>query len=445
MLNQPVRAGADPDLHLKYADEVSEEALKTIIAFANTDGGRLLIGLRRDGTCVPPENPGGALRELKRLVREEAFPDLSSFVRLEVGDDADGGVLIVADVLAAPDRPYALVREGAVPRGVWIRRYGRTAEAKPSIIAAMKRDHGPCWDAHASLNPSPHFASLNRLCLEKGLLGAETLRNSKSFLTPDGAWSRTAEVFSDENGFSLRCVRFGEDPFEPLEDVRFSGGLLTELFSALAWLEERGGGRFGLNLLQESLVNALLHRDYALHDAEILVKLHADRLEIVSPGGLPQGMTPEDATGGLSRVRNPGLLEALRSVGLARGLGGGVGRIKDALQKRGGGFEFRAFPGGVIVVLEVGKASEAPSLAKSRFRKPQDYDVLSQRSPQRLSKVEALAVEFLRQHPGVARRKVQEAVGLSQAGTVNLLRRLIERGLVAADGNGPSTRYRVLL
>ena len=177
----------------------------------------------------------------------------------------------------------------------------------------------------------------------------------------------------------------------------------------------------------------------------IVCPVISEEPEIVSPGGLPQGMTPEDATGGLSRVRNPGLLEALRSVGLARGLGGGVGRIKDALQKRGGGFEFRAFPGGVIVVLEVGKASEAPSLAKSRFRKPQDYDVLSQRSPQRLSKVEALAVEFLRQHPGVARRKVQEAVGLSQAGTVNLLRRLIERGLVAADGNGPSTRYRVLL
>ena len=356
----------------------------------------------------------------------------------------DGAAPILAEVERAPHRPYALVREGAAPRGVWIRRYGRTAEAKPSIIDAMKRDEGPLWDARASLNPSPHFSMLNRLGFEKGLLGAETLRDSKSFLTRDGAWSRTAEVFSDENGFSLRCVRFGDDALQPLEDERFPGGLLTELFAALAWLEERGAGRFGLNILQESLVNAFLHRDYALKDAEILVKLYSERLEIVSPGGLPQGMTPEDAAGGLSRVRNPGILEALRPVGLARGLGGGVGRMKAALLKRGGRFELRALPGCVILVLEAGQSSVAASLPEGRVSDPAAHAQLAVRQFARLSKVETLAIEFLRAHPGAARREVQEAVGLSQAGAVNLLRRLIERGLAAADGNGPSTRYRSL-
>ena len=442
MQNRPERAGAHPDLHLEYADEVSEDALKTIIAFANTDGGRLLIGMRKDGARVPVADPPGALRELKRLIREEVEPDLSSFVKLEMPDD--GAAPILAEVEPAPHRPYALVREGAAPRGVWIRRYGRTAEAKPSIIDAMKRDEGPLWDARAFLNPSPHFSMLNRLGLEKGILGAETLRDSKSFLTRDGAWSRTAEVFSDENGFFLRCVRFGDDALQPLEDERFPGGLLTELFAALAWLEERGAGRFGLNILQESLVNALLHRDYALEDAEILVKLYSERLEIVSPGGLPQGMTPEDAAGGLSRVRNPGILEALRSVGLARGLGGGVGRMKEALLKRGGRFELRVLPGCVILVLEAGKSSAAASLPERRFPLSADHAALDARQSARLSKVETLAIEFLRAHPGAPRREVQEAVGLSQAGAVNLLRRLIERGLAAADGNGPSTRYRSL-
>lgn len=185
MQNKPERAGAHPDLHLEYADEVSEDALKTIIAFANTDGGRLLIGMRKDGARVPVADPPGALRELKRLIREEVEPDLSSFVKLEMPDD--GAAPILAEVEPAPHRPYALVREGAAPRGVWIRRYGRTAEAKPSIIDAMKRDEGPLWDARAFLNPSPHFSMLNRLGLEKGILGAETLRDSKSFLTRDGA------------------------------------------------------------------------------------------------------------------------------------------------------------------------------------------------------------------------------------------------------------------
>ena len=69
MQNKPERAGAHPDLHLEYADEVSEDALKTIIAFANTDGGRLLIGMRKDGARVPVADPPGALREGCRTPR----------------------------------------------------------------------------------------------------------------------------------------------------------------------------------------------------------------------------------------------------------------------------------------------------------------------------------------------------------------------------------------
>lgn len=233
-------------------------------------------------------------------------------------------------------------------------------------------------------------------------------------------------------------------PFSPLRTNASRAGFSRNSLPRSRGSRNGGAGRFGLNILQESLVNALLHRDYALEDAEILVKLYSERLEIVSPGGLPQGMTPEDAAGGLSRVRNPGILEALRSVGLARGLGGGVGRMKEALLKRGGRFELRALPGCVILVLEAGKSSAAASLPERRFPLSADHAALDARQSARLSKVETLAIEFLRAHPGAPRREVQEAVGLSQAGAVNLLRRLIERGLAAADGNGPSTRYRSL-
>lgn len=444
MLNTAAAAAREPDLCFEHADDVLPEVLKTIIAFANTDGGRLFIRMRKKGACGALDDMDEAIQALRRLIQEEVEPDLTPFVKLEILDGAPGrtGPAILVETAAAPERPYALKRSGTAPGGVWIRRYGRTAEAKPSIIAAMKREALPRWDSQASLNPSPGFSGLKRICLEKGLLGAETLRDSRSFLTQDGAWSRAAEVFSDENPFLLRCVRFPKDGSALLEDERFGGGLLAQLFSALAWLEARGGGRFGLNLIREALVNALLHRDYLLDDAEILVKLFADRLEIVSPGGLPKGMTSEDAAGGLARVRNPGILEALRSVGLARGIGESLGRVRDALEKRGGHLRIRALPGAVVVSLELGRAAAAPREGEAAAA-PSDGENAGREREQKLSKVESLAVEFLKLRPGAARREVQEAVGLSQAGTVNLLRRLIERGLAKADGNGPSTRYRL--
>lgn len=437
MMNPPK---GEPGLHAEYADALDEAALRTLAAFANTDGGTLCVGLRPCGKVLPVRDPDAAARELRRLADEAFAPSLSAFMRIEIVS-TDEGATLRAEVSQHPQRPVALLI-GSAPGSIWIRRRSRTVEAKPSIIAAMKSAPPQPWDSCASLNPNPEFASLNRLCLQKGLLGAETLRASRSFLTADGAWSRAAEVFSDQNASTLRCVRFGADPIVPEEDVTFSGNILTQYFDALAWLEARGCGSFGMSLVSEALINAVLHRDYAAADAAIRAELSPGKLEIISPGGLPAGMTEADALGGISRLRNPGIFAALKTLGLAQGLGGGLGRIAREMKSRGGSCSVKALPGGFRLVLTIGLKTDAAQQEAAAH--PHTETARPAQAPrEQLSKVEQRALDFLKANPGARRREVQEAVGLSQAGTVNLLRRLIERGHAVADGNGPSTRYRL--
>ena len=75
--------------------------------------------------------------------------------------------------------------------------------------------------------------------------------------------------------------------------------------------------------VREAIVNAVAHRDYALADADIEVSLYQDRLEVISPGGLPDGVTTESMRKGARAARNGRLIDVLRDYGYVahRGLG----------------------------------------------------------------------------------------------------------------------------
>ena len=94
-----------------------------------------------------------------------------------------------------------------------------------------------------------------------------------------------------------------------------------------AWLE--GGRRrrkkaFPEDAVRESIVNAVAHRDYTILGTDIEVSLYDDRLEIISPGRLPNGVTVEKMKEGLRAARNEMLKEILRDYGYVEHLGMGV-------------------------------------------------------------------------------------------------------------------------
>ena len=95
----------------------------------------------------------------------------------------------------------------------------------------------------------------------------------------------------------------------------------------VAWLE--GGRRLSkkalpLDAVREAIVNAVAHRDYTLVGTDVEVSLYSDRLEVISPGRLPNGVTVEKMSEGLRAARNELLKEILRDYGYVDHLGMGV-------------------------------------------------------------------------------------------------------------------------
>ena len=110
---------------------------------------------------------------------------------------------------------------------------------------------------------------------------------------------------------------------------------------SVAWLEgarRRRKGAFPLDAVREAIVNATVHRDYAREGTDIEVSLYGNRLEIISPGRLPNGVTVEKMKEGVVRVtRNELLKEILRDYGYIEHHGMGVrSRIIESMQRHNG-------------------------------------------------------------------------------------------------------------
>ncbi len=109
---------------------------------------------------------------------------------------------------------------------------------------------------------------------------------------------------------------------------------------SIAWLEggRRRKGAFPIDAVREAVVNALVHRDYAYEGTDVELSLYADRLEVISPGRLPNGVTVEKMREGVVGVaRNELLKEILRDYRYVEHQGMGVrNRIIESMRQHNG-------------------------------------------------------------------------------------------------------------
>jgi ATP-dependent DNA helicase RecG len=173
-----------------------------------------------------------------------------------------------------------------------------------------------------------------------------------------------------------------------------------------------------LEAFREVIANALVHREWDVVSA-IRVSMHPDRIEVVSPGSLPDGITEvEYHSGYLSVPRNPILATVFFRLGLIEKFGTVVVRIKQAYRDSAVKPEFHLTPSAIGVTLPVVRAIRS------------------------LTEDEATVLGVLGDE-ALSRASIQDASGLSRDATIRVLNALLDYGLAERTGAGPSTAYRL--
>lgn len=340
---------------LEFKRQWTDRALEDLAAFANTQGGTLLVGIRDDGEIV-----GTAVddREAQRLANLIAS-HLGVAPSIQVVDLKGRPVIEIQVEPAA-----SLVSYG----GRYLRRVGMTNRDYPpdELARHILARSGRTWDGlpsewgldEADPEALANFARLARPKLP--YLDAEnpeqTLQNLD--LLSDGRLKNAGVLLFGKRPqrlFPLAQVRIGIfRGTEILDSHDFKGTLWEQLDGAmerfrqvlkvrfdirveepsLEGLQHKEVWEYPLEALREALINALIHRDYTV-PADIQIKIHGDQLEIWNIGELPPPLKPEDLRGPHRSVpRNPLIAQAFYFAGLIERWGSGTTRIIDLCRQQ---------------------------------------------------------------------------------------------------------------
>jgi predicted HTH transcriptional regulator len=172
---------------------------------------------------------------------------------------------------------------------------------------------------------------------------------------------------------NVRCSRFKGNNMEVFIDKKeFSGSLLDQLNGIIGFLKNhlfnraevvdiRRKERFEIPipLLREIVVNALIHRDYTNNRSDIKVAIYDDRVEVISPGSLPFGLTVDEIVlGGRSESRNPNIANVFRHLHIMEQWGSGIQKVIDIATQIG---------------LEAPEVRDLGNMVGVRFTRPNEY------------------------------------------------------------------------
>ena len=350
-LKEIIKKGETIEVELKQSFSSSQETAKTICAFANTQGGIIIIGANAKGEIVGIQKDLDEIQQRISAANSTVHP--KPIITAEVME-IEKKSLIVLTVHKAGSSVFHSVE------GVVFVRFASTTQRLDgqSILEFLRNRQILLFEESIESSAKVSDLDLNKIrpYLEKrkqaDYLSKHSLNDflvSKKLVTEEMKIKNIALLFfakelqSFHPHIQVKLVRF--DGMEPIKVIAYEDakGSLPEMIEQSANFVKRfiskefiikGLKREEILLLpeeavREAIINSVAHRDY-FNKNEIQLSIFDDRVEITNPGGLPEGMT-EEMLGALSVQRNPIVYQFLKDYGYMEGIGSGISKIYDSM------------------------------------------------------------------------------------------------------------------
>ena len=430
--------------HLDFKQSWQDDHLKTLCAFANSEGGAIHLGKDDRGQVVPLDN----VKKLLETLPGKIIQKLSVYPRVDLHQE-DGAAFVVITIEASP-LPVAY-------HGKYYQRVGSTnQEIKGQPLAAFLMDRGgKGWDSQHEITAGlddidpatvetfrrlattrvPSVATeddllslLQKLNLAEGerlkraailLLGNNPQRFFPQSYTKVGLFASDAELLTDD-------VIQG-NLFEQVErtiEVLKSKHLIPKIYYE-QWLRKQKL-EYPEDALREAVINAIVHRDYA--GPPVQIRVYDDKLVVWNEGLLPSTMTIADLkTAHPSRPRNQLLSDIFYKAGYIEAWGRGTITIVESCRREG---------------LPEPKFREAFGGVEITFYKEQLTEENLQQLP--INDRQRLAVAYLKQNGRITNKDYQRVADCSRNTATNDLKALIVLDIIEQAGQRGAGSYYVL-
>ena len=387
MLLDDILKGESEDLEFKrQPSEDSGKWLKTVVAFANGKGGRILFGVGNDQTIVGIEGNLFAIRDsIVDAVSDACEPQVPMNIGIST---VQRKPILVLEISQGRQCPYYVKALGE-SEGVFVRYDATTRKADYAILQELRlMGSRRSYDALECRGWHVTDEAVEKLChamygravhnIHSPAQRAQIPPVTRAQLRKWGILIEQGPHDLPTNAFALltgegplatvtKCAVFkGQTRKEFIDKKTFTGPLQTQIDAAYQYIVEKinvGVSFKGLervekyeiplDAIREIVVNAFAHRSYVnCETSPVSISIYDDRIEVLSPGALPRGVTVDKALKGYSECRNEALVHALAYMGLMEDWGTGLPRVVGELEGAGlPKLEMNEWPNAVQVII----------------------------------------------------------------------------------------------
>ena len=472
-LFQEIGQGESKTLEFKESFPKNIAIAKTVIAFANGAGGKLIIGVNDQGRIVGIDEDSlfETQDRIASIIYDVCYPNIiPEIYTANIG----GKLVLVTEVFPGNLKPYYIKQKGKND-GTYIR-VGATNRkaAYENIVYIERQRRNICFDEDVhydydvnTLDLSPlekEFKNINKS------LTFEKMQNLKLLRTEYGKRYLSNGLLILLGLFEhvrIKCSRFKGETMDIFIDKKeFDGNLFqqlreTEFFiqnhihlkGEIKGLQRTDIYEIPMTAIREALLNAIVHRDYTNQGRDIKVSIFDHLIHIVSPGGFPSTLTEFDILNGRSEIRNKVIARVFKSLNYIEQWGTGIQRIQTSCISQGLKKPTIREKGDFVEVTlfrqhnnNVGKVSERYRNDNvSNLNMGYNYKIKELAghygSIGKVSESEMVIIDWLKVNKSIVSKKVGRLLNLKEARARQILKQMIEKQLIVRQGNGKNTAY----
>ena len=408
---------------LEFKETITNTFLKTVSAFSNYDGGTIYFGIDDDGNIKGLKDVKQACLDIENKINDSISPQPNYTMEIQNNDQT-----IKLTVKSGIQKPY-LYKSKAFKRNDTATIEADTLELSRLILEGknISFEELPCRQQELS------FEILHRKLKEYIQIEAfnqDTLRTLNLYDNNNG-YNNAAAILADTNHFpGIDIVKFGANISIIQKRATFENRSILEVYEKsidvfrdyYQYEVIQGADREKVEKIpeaafREAIANALIHRAWDIA-SQIRVLMFDDRIEVISPGGLPSGITEEEyLSGKLSVLRNRNLANVFYRLGFVEIFGTGITRIKHLYEEGLIKPDFEVSENTIKIVLPV-------------FEKNLN-----------LTENEQTVYKFLSKTMLKPISEIAPYVPFGRSKTTQLLKGMEQKGIVVVEGKGRGTKY----
>ncbi|QUY65616.1 AAA family ATPase [Helcococcus kunzii] len=322
--------------NLEFKEKISNTFLKTVTAYANYDGGRIIFGISDTGEVIGLENTTESSLVIENKINDSIFPKIDYSIKINEEEKT-----IELMVYPGTQIPYFYNSK------TYKRNDSSTIEVDSHELKRLILDgKNITFDSLTSSVKNLNFTYLEQKLKDTiGINNIDTdVLKTLELMNKDEKFTNAGTLLADKNKFNIiDIVRFGEDQDTILNRIRIKGISVLEAYDiAIEKYREyyqyeviNGAYREKKELIpekafRETIANALVHRDW-MRQPYIQISMNKDKIVVTSPGGLPNELSEKEFLDSqISIMRNPVIGNVFFRLDIIESFGTGIRRIKNS-------------------------------------------------------------------------------------------------------------------